>query len=218
MHLTRSNPVRRTLALVAGALLAVGTGGAPANASGGPGQAGGYVQPPTPYHDSGTEDAGCPNVKATIAYADRGVSSIRRARGTHGQAFFLTDRYRFSETWTETTTGKVLFTFRGRARYQEVRARQVPKADVPADAVPAEGLTGPIFRFTAVERSHDVLRDADGTRLYRDAGVVVWSQLFDSLGDHAPGGTTLTNDPVKVKGPHPLLDVDLCDVAARQAG
>lgn len=91
------------------------------------------------------------------------------------------------------------------------------RSDVPVDAVPPEGLIGPIYRFTSVEKGHDSVRDAHDKVLYRTAGVVVFSSLFDSLGDHAPGGTELTFDPVKVLGPHPLLDVDLCDVAAQQA-
>jgi len=69
-----------------------------------------------------------------------------------------------------------------------------------------------------VDREHSTVRGTGGERLYRTAGVVVAHTLEDSLGDHAPGSTGLTFDPVKVVGPHPLLHVDLCDVAARRAG
>jgi hypothetical protein len=217
-HSSSAHGVRRAVAVAVGVALAVGTAMGPASAGQRNHQAGAYVQRPTPYHDTGTFDPGCSGVKVDLAYDYRGVSSIRRARGTQGQAFFLEDGYRFTERWTDASTGKLLLTYRGREHFQEVRAVRVPKAAVPADAVPPEGLTGPIYRFTSVDREHSTVRDATGERLYRTAGVVVAHSLQDSLGDHAPGSTGLTFDPVKVVGPHPLLHVDLCDVAAEQAG
>jgi hypothetical protein len=216
-HISRQRAVPRRLAVAAAALIGLGLTSGPASATGNPHQAGGYVEPPTPYHNVGTFDPECADVDVSVAYDYKGVTSVRRVRGTDNQAFFAKDRYRFSEVWTDVSTGEVLFTQRGRYRFEEVRAVRVRKSDVPADVVPPEGLTGPIYRFTSVEKGHDRVRDAQGHTLYRTAGVVVFESLFDTLGDHAPGGTELTFDPVKVRGPHPLLDVDLCDLAARLA-
>lgn len=221
--MSRSAP-RRSIHLLAAGMAAVLTLGltmgpalSAASATGQHSRPGTYVQPPTPYDNSGTFDPECADVAVEVTYRYRGVDSIRRVPGTDGQAFFYKDAFRFSETWTDTSNDKVLFTQRGRYRYEEVKAKQVPASAVPADAVPPEGLVGPIYRFTSVETGSDKLRDARGRTLYRTAGLVVFSSLFDTLGDRAPGGTTLTFDPVKVVGPHPLLDVDLCDVAAAQA-
>ena len=50
----------------------------------------------------------------------------------------------------------------------------------------------------------------------RTRGTIVGRQLFDTLGDSQPGGTPLSFEEVKVIGPHPLLDVDICDVVADQ--
>ncbi len=180
-------------------------------------QRGSFFEPPTPYHDTGTFDPECEDVDASVAFDYKGVFSTRNVRGSDGQAFFAKDKFRFTETWSEASTGKVLFTQRGAYWIEEVAAKRVKKSRVPHDLVPPEGLIGPIYRFTVVEEGHDKLFDGKGKTLYRTAGVVIYKQLFDTLGDRQPGGTSLKFEPVKVKGPHPLLDVDLCDVAAKQA-
>jgi len=217
----RTTLIRRTFAAVMAAgvavVLTLGLTVGPAVGSPNedrPGQAGGFFQKPTPYHDVGTFDPECADVDVSVAFDYKGVFSIRKARHTGGQAFFAENRFRFTETWSEAGSGDVLFTQRGAYRFEEVRAVRVRKSAVPDDVIPPEGLVGPVFRFTSVERGHDTVRDASGDVLYRTRGTVVFKSLFDTLGDHAPGGTELTFDPVKVKGPHPLLDVDLCDVAA----
>jgi hypothetical protein len=222
-----TSSIRRPLAALAAfvaVVLALGLTMSPANATGhkhrhggGHGQAGAYAQPPTPYHNVGTFDPECADVNVSVAYDYKGVNSIRKVRHTDGQAFFFKDRYRFSEVWSDAGTGDELFTLRGAYRFEEVRAERVRKSAVPADVVPPEGLIGPIYRFTSVERGHDTLRDATGHALYRTRGVVVYESLFDTRGDHAPGGDQLTFEPVRVIGPHPLMDVDLCDVAAQLA-
>jgi hypothetical protein len=222
MQQTRTPVIRRPfaacLAVCMAVVLALGLTMSPASAAGRdgdrPGQAGPFVQPPTPYHDAGSFDPECADVDVSVAFTVKGVDSIRRVRRTGGQAFFFNDRFRFTETWSDAGTGDVLFTQRGAYRFGEVRAQRVRKSAVPDDVVPPEGLVGPIYRFTSVERGHDTLRDGTGHALYRTRGVVVSKSLFDTLGDRAPGGTELTFEPVRVKGPHPLLDVDLCDVAA----
>jgi len=61
-----------------------------------------------------------------------------------------------------------------------------------------------------------LIRDPDGNSLYRTRGLVVFRNLFDTLGDSAPGGTSLDFETLKVVGPHPLLDRDICEVAAEQ--
>ncbi|MDQ3455030.1 MAG: hypothetical protein M3513_06135 [Actinomycetota bacterium] len=118
--------------------------------------------------------------------------------------------------WREDTSGDVLLRIRDAYVLEEIAVERVRKSEVPPGLIPDEGLVGPIFPFTQTETGSDVVRDADGDVLYLTAGELTFKHLFDSLGDSQPGGTTLAFELVKVVGPHPLLDVDLCDVAAKQ--
>jgi hypothetical protein len=90
---------------------------------------------------------------------------------------------------------------------------------VPADLIPPEGLVGPIYRFTATDVGQPfTVTDAQGNTVVRDVGVLVEEYLFDTLGDSKPGGTQLDFEFVKVIGPHPGIDVDICELAARLTG
>lgn len=181
------------------------------------GARGDFFEPPAPYRDSGKFDPECGGIDVTVHFRVRGVSSLRNVPGSGGQAFLLKDRYRFRDVWTETKTKRVLFTQRGQYSFEEVSAARVPNAKVPRELIPEEGLIGPVYRFKAVEVGHDTVTTPQGKVLYRTAGLVVFSGLFDTLGDSQPGATPLDVQPIKVVGPHPLLDVDLCDVAVKQA-
>ena len=181
------------------------------------GPRGDYYEPPEPYRDSGTFDPGCEKVDVTVFYRVRGVDSLRNVPGSAGQAFLLKDRYSFRDVWKEKKTNRVLFVQRGKYSFEEVSAKRVPTSQVPRDLIPEEGLIGPVYRFKAVEVGRDTVRSATGKLLFRTAGLVVFSGLFDTQGDSQPGAIPLDVQPVKVVGPHPLLDVDLCDVAAQQA-
>lgn len=180
--------------------------------------AGGYVKPPTPFEDQGTFDPECEGLDVRVRYHAQGVESIRRVRGSDGQAFFQKLRVRFRETWMQAETEEVLFHFRGAFLLKEVSAVRVRKSDVPRRYVPEGGLVGPIFRFTTREIAGRVVTDPDGTLLYHEGGLVRSKVLFDTRGDREPGGILLNERVVRTIGPHPLRNVDLCDVAADQAG
>lgn len=203
------------LAAAAAVVLAAAVG-TPASAA--PTSPGSYYQPPTRYDDRGDFDPECPGLNLTVQYRYQGVNAIRNVRGSDGQAFLASDTYRFRETWVDNSTGDVVITIKGAYDYREVSARFVPKATVPKDLIPPEGLVGPIYLFRSIERGGDVVRDDAGKALYRTRGTVVGRELFDTLGDSEPGGTTLSFTPTKVIGPHPLLDVDICDVVAAEIG
>lgn len=173
-----------------------------------------FVQPPTPYSFTEDFDPGCAGLDVAGHFEITGVTSIRRAPGTGGQGFLLKDSYRFSETWRAGGTGEVIFRISGQYVFEERRATLVPNDQVPAELIPPGGLVGPVYRFTVTETGHDTLRDGSGKVRYRTAGVQVFENLFDTLGDSAVGGVSLSFTTVKVIGPHPLLDADLCDVAA----
>lgn len=175
-----------------------------------------YVRPPTPYRDRGKFDPGCPDVDVVLHYDYVGVESLRRLKGSKGQAFLVKDRVRhFKETWVEKGSGgEVLFTWRGQHVFEETGGRRVPKSKVPDALIPPKGLVGPIYRFRATEKGWSVVRDGSGDILYDNGGTLVFSSLFDTLGDRQPGGTRLNFRVVRVLGPHPFLDVDPCELAA----
>ena len=203
----------RLLATTAAAVLAAAVA-TPASAAGPPGDE--FYQKPTPYDDHGSYDPECSGLHLTVTYRQRGVEAIRNLRGSDGQAFLDDNRYRFREVWVDDSTGHVVITIKGAFHYVEVSGHRLPTSSVPKDLIPPEGLVGPIYSFRSVEKGHDVLRDAHGKALFRDRGTVVGRNLFDTLGDSKPGGRTLDFTPVKVIGPHPLLDVDICDIVAAQ--
>lgn len=206
-------PVIVMAALVTVAPMAI----VPAQAAG-PLTAGGFYKPPTPFDDQGEFDPECQGVDVVVRFHAEGVESIRRVRGSHGQAFFQKLRVKFRETWTQAGTEEVLFHFRGSFLLKEIAAVRVRKADVPRRFVPEGGLVGPIFRFTIRDIGGRVVTDADGKLLFHEGGLVRSKLLFDTLGDREPGGAFLNERVVRTVGPHPLLHVDLCDVAAEQAG
>jgi hypothetical protein len=50
------------------------------------------------------------------------------------------------------------------------------------------------------------VRDGAGNLVLRDRGVIRHDELFDTLGDGAPGGVVIDDQIVGVGGPHPALD------------
>ncbi len=170
-----------------------------------------FVQPPTPYSFSEDFDPECPGLDISAHFEVEGVTSIRAARGTEGQGFLLKDSYRFSETWTEAGSEDLILKIAGRFVFEEISAKKVPNDQVPSELIPPGGLVGPVYLFTATEIGRATLRDESGKVLYLIAGVQVFENLFDTLGDSAPGGVSLSYTTVKVIGPHP--DVDVCAVA-----
>ena len=209
--------LRRALRLLTVTAVTVLAGAVAAPASAAASPAGGdYYQPPTPYDDRGHFDPECSGLNLTVHYRYTGVEAIRNLRGSDGQAFLDDNNRRFREVWTDDATGAVVFTFSGTDHFRETSGYRVPKSSVPADVIPPEGLVGPIYIFRSVDLVRDAVRDADGKALYRDRGSISGRSLFDTLGDSQPGGTQLSFDVLKVTGSVPLLDVDLCDVAAAQ--
>lgn len=206
----------RPLAVLGTALALVPLTALPAQAAA-PLTAGPYYEKPTPWSDSGDFDPECPGLDLTVSFDAQGVSSARRVTGSDGQAFFAKNKVRFTETWTDDSTGTVLFTIEGRYVFEEVAARRVAKSAVPRRLVPRQGLKGPIFEFTALETGGDVVTDDHGQVLYWTGGQVVYTNLFDTLGDREPGGRSLRFRTVKMVGHHPLANTDICDVAATEA-
>lgn len=210
-HRLEEDPVvkfGRVVAVTVAAVIGVGLAPTPAAAVE-------FYQPPTPYDETYEDDPECEGLNLVVTGRIRGVDSIRVAPGTDGQAFFLKNRYRYQEVWTNTDTGE---TFRvvGRAVFREVSARFVPNDEVPAELIPPDvGLVGPVYEFTARERGRPIVVRDNGRVIAQDRGLAEYRQLFDTLGDSQPGGTPLDFEVVRTEGPHPFLleEIDLCVLA-----
>ena len=143
--------------------------------------------------DSGEECDGAFTRETTFS----GLAIIRDTNPARGGEFFMfSDNYQYRHVITNVETGKS-FTISGNGSFHEIQPREI------GDGV-----------FTYV--SHDsgqpfVVRDSAGRVVLRDRGTITVSYVFDSLNDGQPGGQYL-QDPelVRVSGPHPGLDVDLC--------
>jgi hypothetical protein len=206
--------LRRAVAVATVGLLSVVLAAPSASAS----TAGSIYQLPTPYSNSYAFDPGCPNVSLSVVGRVHGIDTLFNLAGSHGQAFLDLQSYSYKERWTNTKNGK-WFTIQGAGIYQEVSGTFVPKKDVPKNLIPPEGLVGPIYLFTSQDTGIQFwLKDSAGNTILRDRGVLVFKRLLDTLGDHAPSGTTLDLRIVKVIGPHPSMTADICAVADKLVG
>ena len=180
--------------------------------------AGTIYQLPTPYSNSYAFDPGCANISLSVVGRVHGIDTIFNLAGSHGQAFLDLQTYAYKERWTNTKNGK-WFTIQGAGIYQEVSATFVPKKDVPKGLIPPEGLVGPVYLFTSRDTGIQFwLRNSAGDTILRDRGVLVFKNLFDTLGDHAPGGRSLDFRLVHVIGAHPGMKADLCALAGKLVG
>lgn len=216
---------RKTVTLVACVAVAVGgvlAGASPANAhddnDDGWLYAGAVHTPRTPFHDEWSFTETCGDLELSVEGRSFGVYSDRYVAGSHGQAFLARQRNTWHEVWTDSATGEH-FRVGGHTVFQEDRAKLVPKWRVPDDLVPPEGLVGPVYLFLSHERGvfFRVTRP-DGTVYSVDAGVMRYANLFDTLGDHTPGGTSLDFRVVKQIGHFPMIDTDICDIAQELLG
>lgn len=115
-----------------------------------------------------------------------------------GQLFLAKDTYSFRTLLTNPETGK-WFTLHGQGVYHDIKATPVG---------------GTVYEVLAVEAGQPfVIEDSAGNVVLRDRGVVRTTYLFDTLGDGRPGGEFLGVTNVVVRGPHPSLDEDFCELA-----
>ena len=115
-------------------------------------------------------------------------------------AYFGLDNYEFTAKFTNTANGR-FFTEWGNAVIRDVSATHI---------------SGSIFQFNSVFklRSKD-FADASGRVLVRDRGAIRDNYLFDTEGDHTPGGIFLEQLEQRVSGPHPgvfMTEDEFCAV------
>jgi hypothetical protein len=115
-------------------------------------------------------------------------------------AYFGLDNYEYTTKVTNTANGG-FFTQWGNAIIRDVSATHI---------------SGSIFRFTTVESGRPFnIADASGNVLVRDRGAIRQTYLFDTEGDHTPGGVFLDLLEERVSGPHPgffMSEAEFCAV------
>jgi hypothetical protein len=136
----------------------------------------------------------------------RGLFNTRIGKGELDTFFFKHLVEKSDETFTNPANGK-FFTTSGQWVEHDVQARRVE---------------GSIFQVTTNEAGMPlVLRDLNGQVVLRDRGVISTTILFDTGGDHVPGGDTVEVLDVRVAGPHPdffMQDAERCALIQRLIG
>jgi hypothetical protein len=122
---------------------------------------------------------------------------VRTGTGPDDGAFFLLNRYSFTEVQRNPETGAYI-TIVSRGLYNEVTATRD---------------SGNVFEFMAVDAGQPMsIFDSDGNLVLRDRGAIRFHVWFDTLGDGEPGGEPVSESEPTLHGPHPLWDADFCAV------
>jgi len=122
---------------------------------------------------------------------------VRTGTGPDAGAFFLHNRYSFTETHTNPETGEFL-TVEMQGLYNEVKATRI---------------SGSVFEFAAVDAGQPFsLYDSDGNLVLGDRGSVRLRVVFDTLGDDEPGGEIVAEFEPTLHGPHPSAGGDFCEM------
>ena len=117
-----------------------------------------------------------------------GNARNRVGKGDLDTAYFGLDNYEYTAKVTNTANGR-FFTQWGNGIVRDVSATHV---------------SGSIFQFTTVESGRPFnISDASGNVVVRDRGAIRQTYLFDTEGDHTPGGIFLELLAERVSGPHP---------------
>jgi len=146
------------------------------------------VQDHVHYSDTFTDDFEQCGFPVHIDGTASGNARNRVGKGDLDTAYFGLDNYEYSVKVTNTDNGR-FYTQWGNALIRDVKATHVE---------------GSIFRFTTVESGRPFnISDASGRTLVRDRGSIRQTYLFDTEGDHTPGGIFLDLLEERVSGPHP---------------
>ncbi len=145
--------------------------------------------------DSGTfsgADSGVVCDSYAVATTFSGSFTVKDATpATDGQFFAFTLKNEFTDVITNPETGAFV-TLSGHILLKENRPRL---------------LDGSVYTVRTIEVSRFVLSDMDGKVVLRDVGLVEMTEIWDTLGDSAPGGVLLEGpEIVRVAGPHPALE------------
>jgi hypothetical protein len=158
------------------------------------------VQDHEHYSQPFTDDFEACGLSLHVEGLASGNARIRVGKGDLDTAYFGLDNYEYTATVTNTADGR-FFTQWGNGIVRDVSATHI---------------SGSIFQFTTVESGRPYnISDADGNVLVRDRGAIRQTYLFDTEGDHTPGGIFLELLAERVSGPHPgffMSEEEFCAV------
>jgi hypothetical protein len=144
------------------------------------------------FSDSIPDDVIC-GVTVRHDFSGSGVYHVRVGKGDLDTLFFGQDKSESMSTLTNEANGNVV---------------QIEHNGVVQD-IKGTLVEGSIFKAVTIEAGQPIrIRDMSGRIVARDRGVVRFTYLFDTLGDHTPGGVSIDDLGVTVSGPHPLFPED----------
>lgn len=113
-----------------------------------------------------------------------------------GQFFRFTNQYNFSDRLTNPLNGKYVV-LSGSGILKEIQPR-------------SQG--GGLFTYVTHDAGQFTISDSSGRVLIKETGMVAFSYLFDTLSDGTPGGDLLSEELLRVSGPHPTFSdsFDFC--------
>ena len=124
---------------------------------------------------------------------------------TGGQFFRLRQQVSYEGTFTNEETG-AYFTESWKTNYREMPATLV------------DGSDSIVTVQTKESGVWDTIRDSSGKVRYRSAGNLVWSYVFDTLGDSTPGGEGISDEFVRTSGNWQTWDADFCAIVDELIG
>ena len=158
------------------------------------------------FTESTSEDIEFCGLLVHVVNDERVSANIRVGKGDLDTLFFGRWVEKSVATFTNPANGK-FFTVSGNSVLHDIQGTLVE---------------GSIFKETTIEAGLPlVLSDMNGNVVMRDRGVIRTTVLFDTGGDHVPGGETLEVLDVRVAGPHPdffLQDADRCALVQELIG
>lgn len=157
------------------------------------------------FTDSGTfDDCG---FKVREDFRVSGKYSISQGtKKTGGEFFRVKQHTTYSGTFTNVKTG-AYFTNDWHINFRELPATIVDE-------------NGPVVTYQTKESGvWDTIRDSSGTVRYRSAGNLVFSYVFDTGGDGAPGGGEfLSEEFIRTSGNWQTWDTDFCAIVDELIG
>jgi len=129
-------------------------------------------------------------VSVTHAVVGSGVFHLRVGKGDLDMLFFTLDNYEATDTLTNEANGNFV-QVEHNAVYHDIKGTLVE---------------GSIFKATTINAGQPIrIRDMTGRIVARDRGVIRETYLFDTQGDHTPGGVYIEQLDLQVSGPHPFF-------------
>jgi len=158
------------------------------------------------FIESTSEDIEFCGLSLHVVNEERVSANTRVGKGDLDTLFFGHWVEKYVTTLTNPANGK-FFTVSGKSVTHEIQGTPIE---------------GSIFEQTIIEAGLPlVLTDMNGNVVMRDRGVIRTTILFDTGGDHVPGGETVEVLDVRVAGPHPdffLEDADRCALVQELIG